>query len=129
MPRNEARQLCRLQAVTRARLEEMPDAALQAFEAAAELMDRPGAFESRAIAIDGDAFRALTGFNPQEGEFLSPDAVRRSAEVASPARTSALGRAQTSLRNDYIAIGVFLRVCAAQGLGLKADLTTARVRR
>ena len=129
MARKEPRQLCRLQAVTRGRSEEVPEGALQAFHEAAELMERPGAFESRAIAVDGEAFRALTGFNPQEGEFISPEAVRRSAEVSSPARTSALGRAQTSLRNDYIAIGVFLRVCAAQGLGLKAELLGARARR
>ena len=128
MPRNEPGRLCRLQAVTRGRSEEVPEAALHAFEEAGQLMERPGAFESRAIAIDGEAFRSLTGFNPQGGEFISPEAVRRSAEAASPARTSALSRSRTSLRNDYIALGVFLRVCAAQGLGLKADLSSARVR-
>ena len=129
MARNETRELCRLQAVTRSQSEEVPEAALQAFEQAAQQMERPGAFESRAIAVDGEAFRALTGFSPQQGEFISPEAVRRSAEVASAARTKALGNARASLRNDYIALGVFLRVCAAQGLGLKAELLSARGRR
>jgi hypothetical protein len=128
MARNEIRQLCRLQAVSRGQSEDVPEAALQAFEDAAQRMERPGAFESRAIAVDGEGFRALTGFSPNGGEFISPEAVRRSAEAATPARTRALGNARTSLRNDYIALGLFLEVCAAHGLGLKVDLMTARWR-
>jgi hypothetical protein len=126
MARNEVSQLCRLQAVTRAQSEEVPEAAVQSFEEAGRAMERPGAFESRAIAIHGEAFRALTGFSPNRGEFISPEAVRRSAEAATPARTSALGNARAPLRNDYIALGVFLRVCASHGLGLKADVLTTR---
>jgi hypothetical protein len=129
MARNEIRQLYRLQAVTREGSEEVPGEALTAFAEAGRLMDRPGAFDSCAIAVDGEAFRSLTGFSPNGGEFISPDAVRRSAEAASPGRTKALGNAHASMRNDYIALGVFLRVCAAQALGLKADLPTGRERR
>jgi hypothetical protein len=122
MAQQDVRTTWRLQAVTRGQSEELPAAAQQAFEAAAEQMERPGAFESRAIAVDGQAFTALTGFNPQTGEFISPDAVRRGAEAATPARTRALGNSRATLRNDYIALGVFLRVCAAHTLGLKAEL-------
>lgn len=129
MARNEILQLCRLQAVTADRSEDVPEAALCAFDDAAQQMDRPGVFESRAIAVDGEALRALTGFSPRGGEFIPREAVRRSAEVATPARTSALGNARPSLRNDYIALAVFLRVCAAQGLELKADLLTRRAPR
>jgi hypothetical protein len=129
MARNEIRQLCRLQAVSRSQSEETPEAVMLAFEEAGRRMERPGAFESRAIAVDGEAFRALTGFSPNGGEFISPEAVRRSAEAATPARTKALGNARAVLRNDYIALGVFLDVCAAHGLGLKVDLMTSRGRR
>src|SRR4051794_18695445 len=126
LARNQAAQLCRLQAVTRAQSEEVPDAALEAFEEAARLMERPGAFESRALAVNAEAVRSLTGFRPGRGEFVSPDAVRRGAEAATPARTKALGNARTLLRNDYIALGIFLRVCAAHGLGLKTDILALR---
>jgi hypothetical protein len=85
MARNEIRQLCRLQAVSRGQSEDVPEAALQAFEEAAQRMERPGAFESRAIAVDGEGFRAQTGFSPNGGEFISPEAVRRSAQAATPA--------------------------------------------
>ena len=126
MARNETSPLCRLQAVTRTQSEEVPEGAMHAFDEAGRLMERPGAFESRAIAVNSEAFRALTGFNPAGGEYISPEAVRRSAEAATPARTSALGNARAALQNDYIALGVFLRVCAAHGLGLKADLPPVR---
>jgi len=128
MARNEISRLCRLQAVTRIQSEEVPEAALRAFDEAGRLMDRPGAFESRAIAVNGEAFRALTGFNPGGGEYISPEAVRRGAEAATPARTSALGNARTSFRNHYSALGVFLRVCAVHGLGLKAEVLETQAR-
>jgi hypothetical protein len=118
-----------LEAVTRAQSEAVSEAALQAFAEAGRLMDRPGAFENRAIAVNGEAFRALTGFRPGSGEFISPEAVRRGAEAATPARTVALGNARAPLRNDYIALSVFLRVCAAHALGLKAEVLSAHARR
>jgi hypothetical protein len=121
----------RLQAVTRSQSEEISEAAQQAFEHAAQEMERPGAFESRAIAVDSQAFTSLTGFSPQSGEFIAPDAVRRGAEAATPARTRALSNSRAALRNDYIALGVFLRVCAQHALGLKTELQpgSARVAR
>lgn len=122
MARHEARRLWRLQAVTRSQDEALPEAARQAFEAAAQQMERPGAFEAHAIAVDGQAFTGLTGFRPQPGEFIAPDAVRRGAEAATPARTRALGAAKSTLRNDYIALGVFLRVCATHALGLRTEV-------
>jgi hypothetical protein len=129
MARRETGRLCRLEAVTRDQSEALPEDALTAFVEAGRAMDREGAFESRAIAIDIEAFKALTGFSPAGGEFISPTAVLRSAEAATAARTAALGNARTALRNDYIALGVFLRVCAQHGLGLRAELMTARPRR
>jgi hypothetical protein len=129
LARSQAAQLCRLQAVTRSQSEEVPNAVLEAFEEAARLMDRPGAFESRALAVNAEAVRSLTGFRPARGEFVSPEAVRRGAEAATPARTKALGNARATLRNDYVALGIFLRVCAAHDLGLKADILALRDKR
>ena len=129
LQRKGTRTVWRLQAVTRDQSEGLPEAVQQAFERAAEQMERPGAFESRAIAVDGDAFRALTGFSPQSGEFIPPEAVRRGADFASAARIKALINARTALRNDYVALGVFLRVCAANALGLKAAPFTPPSRR
>jgi hypothetical protein len=129
MGKNEATQLCRLRAVTSARSEAVPDAALLAFEEAGRAMERPGAFDSLALDVNIEAIRSLTGFSPAGGEYVSPEAVRRGAEAATPGRTKALGNARAVLRNDYIALGVFLRVCAMHGLGLKADVQPARPRR
>jgi hypothetical protein len=129
MAQNRARPLCRLQAVTRTQSEELPEDVQKAFEQAALQLERPGAFESRAIAVHDEAFTALTGFSPLSGEFIPPEAVKRSIDFASAARIRALINAKTSLRNDYIALGVFLRVCAANTLGLKAEFLSPSARR
>jgi len=121
MARRKDDHLWRLEAVPRLPSEDMPEAAQLAFEAAGRAMERPGAFDSLAIAVNLEAFQSLTGFSPAGGEFISPEAVRRGAEAATVSRTSALGNAQAQFRNDYIALGVFLRVCAAHGLALKVD--------
>ena len=122
MAKNRSRPLCRLQAVTRTQSEDVPEGIQEAFEQAAMQLDRPGAFDNRAIAVQDEAFTALTGFSPLSGEFIAPEAVKRSIDYASAARVRALINANTSLRNDYIALGVFLRVCAANALGLKSQL-------
>lgn len=121
MARRTGNHLWRLEAVTRFQSEEVPQAAQDAFEEAGRAMERPGAFDSLAIAVNLEAFQSLTGFSPAGGEFISPEAVRRGAEAATASRTSALGNAHPQFRNDYIALSVFLRVCAAHKLALKVD--------
>lgn len=129
MAQTRSRPLCRLQAVTRTQSAEVPEDVAAAFEQAAMQLERPGAFESRAIAVHDEAFTALTGFSPLSGEFIPPEAVKRSIDYASAARVRALINAKSFLRNDYIALGVFLRVCAANTLGLKAEFVGQPARR
>jgi hypothetical protein len=129
MAQNRSRRLCRLQAVTRSQSDDVPAEVQEAFEQAAMQLERPGAFDSRAIAVQDEAFTSLTGFSPLAGEFIPPEAVKRSIDYASAARVRALINAKSVLRNDYIALGVFLRVCAANTLGLKAEFLTQQARR
>jgi hypothetical protein len=111
----------RLQALTKEGGQELSDGAHRAFEDAANLMQQPGAFDSRSLVVDAQAFAELTGFHPHHGEFISASGVRRAAEAATADRTKALANCRGRFRSDYTALGVFLRVCAVNGLGLRAE--------
>jgi hypothetical protein len=111
---------CRLEAVGEKETGDVPEAARLAFDEAAQRLQRPGAFESHAIVVDTRAFSDLTGFAPVAGELIPISAVLRAAEVATVARTQALANCGGAAGADYVALGGFLRVCAAHRLALRA---------
>jgi hypothetical protein len=120
---------CRLEAVATDASAEFPEGAQGAFDQAAEKLDRPGAFDNRAIIIDLNAFAGLTGFSPGAGETMPASAVKRAAEASTPGRVQALAACRGRGAADYLAVGAFLRVCAAFGLAIRVDPFGARGRR
>jgi hypothetical protein len=116
----------RLQAVTHDGAAELPEPSQRGFHDAGELLQQPGAFDTSAIVVDAQGFSDLTGFHPQAGELITATAVRRAAEAATAGRAKALANCRGGTGADYASLGVFLRVCAAHGLALRAEAHLAR---
>lgn len=128
MARKQSNASWRLEAVGAEGEGELSEPVAQAFHAAAEQLQQPGAFEQGAVTVDAQAFSELTGFHPLPGELISVTAVRRAAEAATADRTKALANCRGAYRSDYVALGVFLRVCAAQSLKLRTVTPVGRRR-
>ena len=98
MARNEGRQLCRLRAVTRGQSDQVPDAAVQAFEEAGRMMDRPDAFvllsAPKYAFPEGKPRKAIAAYafkDPSNGSGLVAGQAYlfdRPAQIARPDNTS-----------------------------------------
>ena len=128
MSRRQSGTSWRLEAVPSEGVEGLPEEVQRAFDDAANQLQQPGAFDLGAVAVDAQAFSELTGFHPQAGEIITATAVKRAAEAATAARTKALGNCRGAYRGDYVALGVFLRVCAANALRVRAETHVGRRR-
>ena len=81
-----------------------------------------------AIVVEGRTFAELTGFRPLGGQTIDAGVIKRAADAATTSRAKALAACRGSNSADYVALAVFLSVCAANDLALRTERHLARQR-